>query len=397
MPQWGRIINRIAYAMEKRFDAARYKARRSRLLRGGLQIVPYLGYGSPKKIFLKGRVLQDKGIPVSTNQDNLWKNLANMYRRFNSHEVPDADIHARFYSLETKVTTNEEGFFDLLLDLTEPPPVDRIWHEVELELTNPVNAAAPLVREVGRVLIPTSEARFGIISDMDDTVIQTDAANFLRMIRTTLFQNARTRLPFKGVAAFYSALQDGMAGKPVNPLFYVSSGPWNLYDLLVDFFQVQHIPLGPIFLRDWGITQEEVLPTDHRAHKLKIIREILEILDWLPFILIGDSSQEDPEIYHDLVSLYPKRIQAIYIRNVTHNAARTRTITALAQKVLDSGSTLILANDTLAAARHAIRQHWIAADRFPEIHIEKQADEKKVEEQKTPTIVVENESTGAEF
>ena len=90
-------------------------------------------------------------------------------------------------------------------------------------------------------------------------------------------------------------------------MFYVSSSPWNLYDLLSDFFNLQNIPIGPVlFLRDWGLSDQGFLPTRNRSYKLGYIKEIIETFNDLPFILIGDSGQEDPEIYTEVVSLYPE-------------------------------------------------------------------------------------------
>jgi phosphatidate phosphatase APP1 len=226
------------------------------------------------------------------------------------------------------------------------------------------------------VLAPPATVRFGVISDIDDTVVQTDATHLLRMARNVFLANARTRLPFKGVAAFYAALHGGIDGRAGNPLFYVSSSPWNLYDLLLDFFALNEIPQEPVlFLRDWGLSPTELLPTGHRGHKLEAIRRVLDLYPALPFILIGDSGQEDPEIYHEVVTLYPRRILAVYIRNVSRDPRRPESIRALAEQVVAAGSTLILAENTLPMAEHAAEQGWIAREQLPIIWTEKEADE----------------------
>ncbi|HJW91757.1 MAG TPA: phosphatase domain-containing protein, partial [Anaerolineales bacterium] len=197
-----------------------------------------------------------------------------------------------------------------------------------------------------------------------------------RMARNVFLSNARTRLPFKGVAAFYRALLLGRQGRELNPLFYVSSSPWNLYDLLSEFFQLHDIPLGPmLFLRDWGLSREELLPLGHRDYKLRAIESILELAPGLPFILIGDSGQEDPEIYHAVVQKYPQRILAIYIRDVSRDLKRPEAIRALAKEVVAAGSRLILAEDTLPMAEHAAAQGWIDPQALPEIYEEKRKDE----------------------
>jgi phosphatidate phosphatase APP1 len=199
-----------------------------------------------------------------------------------------------------------------------------------------------------------------VISDIDDTILVTHATNPLRMGLTILLNNARSRRAFPGVSRFYQALQQGTQGAAINPLFYVSSSPWNLYDLLVEFLQVQGIPLGPmVSLRDWGITHQEFLPTRHRQHKLGAIRMIL---DWLPdllFILIGDSGQEDTEIYQEVARDYPGRILGVYIRDISRSRKRTDSINRVGREIEAAGSTFLLTADTREMARHAARHGWI--------------------------------------
>jgi phosphatidate phosphatase APP1 len=224
------------------------------------------------------------------------------------------------------------------------------------------------------MLPPT--AKFGVISDIDDTVVRTQATDMLQMARIVFLNNARTRLPFEGVAGFYRALQQGASGQENNPIFYVSSSPWNLYDLFIEFFAFQGIPTGPILLRDLGLSQGKRLAGGHEGHKLSKIQPLLDLYPELPFILIGDSGQKDAEIYRQVVHDYPGRILAVYIRNVSPEPERQEEIRALAQEVQAAGSQLLLAQDTLAAARHAVQHNWIATEALQAVRIEKEVDER---------------------
>jgi len=163
-------------------------------------------------------------------------------------------------------------------------------------------------------------------------------------------------------AAFYDALQRGPEGQAYNPIFYVSSSPWNIYDLLEDFLDVHGVPAGPLFLKDWSLT----VLGKHRDHKLGIIRRLLATYPELPFVLIGDSGEEDPEIYSQAVREHPGRIRAIYIRDVT-TAARDAEVRAIAEEVRGLGVEMVLAPDTAVAAEHAASIGLIAPDSVPEI------------------------------
>jgi phosphatidate phosphatase APP1 len=99
-----------------------------------------------------------------------------------------------------------------------------------------------------------------------------------------------------------------------------------------------------------------------------------------------------------LVRERPGRVKAVYIRNVSTNPERSQRIQALAREVAEAGSTLVLADDTLAVARHAAMHGWIASEALDEIAGEKRDDEGAtgakanapgVDTKPAPTVVVD--------
>lgn len=373
MSHWLSSIAKLAAVVEGGIDRARYEAADLVLGPRSAHIVPYRGFGTRDLLHVHGRVLRALPPPAATQDDAAWRNLLAAYRRFESDEVPGARVRLALGGRFTEVLTDDEGFFAADLVPIEPLPIDRAWHDVHAELVTPTPASGT-ARVTVRVLVPPPSAAFGVVSDIDDTVLQTDVSQLLRVARNLLLENARTRLPFKGVAAFYRALEAGAGGSAGNPLFYVSSSPWNLHDFLVDFFEVQRIPEGPLMLRDWGITATELLPTRHGAHKLAALERILATYPRLPFLLIGDSGQEDPEIYATIIRRFPGRVLAAYIRNVSGQAPRAGAIRDLATEVARDGGTLLLLDDTIAAARHAAAAGWISPASLAAIGAETAAD-----------------------
>lgn len=338
--------------------------------RDPIQIVGYRGYGTADRSLVLGRVLQDQSVRAPEADQSRWRNLLASLRRIESDPLPFARIRARVvagHARHEELVADDEGFLRHWLSAGSPAPG---WHAVSLDLADPPNDIA--VHGTTQVLTPAPTATFGVVSDLDDTVLQSEVTSFLRAARIVLLENALTRLPFPGVAAFYRALERGVSGADANPIFYVSSSPWNLYDVIDGFLEAQRIPTGPVLLRDWDLGR---LSERHSRHKSEVIREIFDTYPALPFLLVGDSGQEDPEIYADLVRERPGRITAVYIRNVTPQAERTERIQALAHEVAEAGSTLVLADDTLTAARHAALHGWIAADSLAEIGGEKRDDE----------------------
>jgi phosphatidate phosphatase APP1 len=297
-------------------------------------ILPYVGFGSTRRLVVCGRVLQDEGIRPAAVDARRWQNLAAFIKRLESDEVPGARVRARLASRPgrwAEATTNREGYFRI-----ELRGHGYGWNDVALELVR-----EPRVRAVARVLVPSPRARFGVISDIDDTVIRTNVTSRTRMLLTVALTNARTRQPFAGVAAFYRALHGGL-----NPVFYVSKSPWNLYAPLVDYLAIQGLPEGPLLLRDFGLRML-------KRHKEASIEQILETYPRMKFVLAGDSGEEDPEIYSETVRRHPDRIKAVYIRSVDPDPRRIAAVARLSQQVAKTGCQLVLAADALAAAVHA--------------------------------------------
>ncbi len=347
----GRIV-------EKRVDQLKFHVKQQTGWLGPIEVLPYRGYGTPETLFMKGRVLEEKGITRSSANDTIATNLRNMIRRFASAEIPFACIQARFGDHELEAVADEEGFFDLRFELAAPPSTGTAWHPVEVELLWPkTNGAA--AQATGSVLVPIG-AKFGVVSDLDDTVVRSRVTSFFKMIPIALLNNAHTRLPFEGVAALYRALQRGGDGRGFNPIFYVSSSPWNLYDLLEDFLDVHGLPAGPLFLKDWSPTSIQ----DRDKHKLGVIRTLLATYPTLPFVLIGDSGEKDPEIYHKVVQEHPGRICAIYIRSVT-TEERDIAVRTIAHKVRSLGVEMLLVSDTRPAAEHAAKSGLILSECCP--------------------------------
>ena len=350
--------------LEKRFDDFRFSFKRRFGLLDPFEILPYRGHGTDRELFLKGRVLEETGITRSGRDDTVWLNVLNMARRFASDEVAGARVLASFGELRAETRADEEGFFEVHLRLTEPLDSNLRWHPVELELLSPPSPRGGEVRSKGHVLVPR-EAGFGVISDLDDTVVRSSATNLLKMAWIVVRNNAHTRLPFEGVGAFYEALRRGGEGDAFNPIFYVSSSPWNIYDLLEDFLNVHGIPPGPLFLKDWSPT----VLGKHQDYKLGVIRKLLETYEDLPFILIGDSGEEDPEIYLQTIREHPKRIKTVYIRDVTPGE-RDAEVQAIASEARRLGTEMVTVLDTVAAAEHAASIGLIAPEAIAAVRSE---------------------------
>lgn len=335
-------------------------------------IVPYLGHSGARGAYLSGRVLRRPPLIASAPGDSKWRNLRNVYTSFATREVPHARVRALFAGATAETTADKEGYFRLEVPRQSPPPDEAmlpepVWQPAAFELIhppakNPANAVATTA-----VLTPPARARYAVVSDIDDTIVATNVTSKVKMALTVLLSNAHTRMPFAGLPAFYRALRDGITGNEDNPFFYVSNGPWNLYPLVVEFLRLNEIPLGPLYLRDFG---DELLLASKSdgSHKLACIDRLLADYPDLPFVLIGDSGERDPEIYSEIVARHPERIRVIYIRSIDRSQKRIDALEKLIREANAKRTQLVLVPDSEYAAVHAASENLIRADAIAAIH-----------------------------
>jgi len=297
------LVDRVVWGLRRRLGRL-----------GPLQIVTYRGFGTAARAVVRGRVLEASVLERSLPADSKLRSFRRMLRRFFSRELPEATVRAMLGESTVGGRTDDEGYFDVLVaPLAAPPPSGSggDWQSAEVEVTSAKVRGLVPVRATAELLIPGPAATLGIISDIDDTVLQTHVTQKLKMIWVTLSGSAFTRMPFEGTSELYHALAAGSSGRARNPVFYVSKSPWNLYDFLVDFLDHHQLPRGPLLLRDIGL--REAPPVDHKS---AAVRELLDTYPELPFVLLGDSGERDPEIYLETAARYPGRIAAIYIRDL---------------------------------------------------------------------------------
>lgn len=347
-------------------------ARPARKARGndGIVVEPYRGYGSREAIFLIGRVFRQARAERDADAGDVRAHLRNIARRIRRRKVVGARLTAQFLGTRQSIETDKDGYFRLHLRIASSPDRGREWHPVDLTLD-----ADPPVHLQGEVFIPPERCRFVVISDIDDTVMRTGVANKAKMLWRLFVADAQERVAFPGAAALYRALHAGVGGDEANPMLYVSRAPWGIYEMLSEFFRLHDIPAGPIlFLREWGLSWRHPLPRRAEDHKGELIAHMLDLYRDLPFVLIGDSGQHDPEVYARIVEAHPGRIHAVYIRDVSRGGSRRDEIARLADAVAAAGSHLVLAADSTAIAEHAAGLRLIARDAAARVAAERETD-----------------------
>jgi phosphatidate phosphatase APP1 len=351
---WALLIRALA-RLELRLDRLTWGLRRRFGRLGPLQLVTYRGYGTELGATVRGRVVEASILERSLPADTRLRSFRRMLRRFNSRELPEASVRVRVGAKEAIGETDDEGYFELPISAPELSEFG-VWKTAEVEVVEAKVRGLVPVRAIAHILVPSRDAELGVISDIDDTVLQTHVTQKLKMIWVTLSGSAFTRMPFEGTSELYRALSAGRTGRGNNPVFYVSKSPWNLYDFLIDFMDYHELPRGPLLLRDVGL--HEAPPIDH---KTAAVSRLLETYPDLPFILIGDSGERDPDIYLETAARYPGRVRAIYIRDLAANGSGRAEARAHAfeEKARSLGTEMLWVAHAHVALAHARSRGWL--------------------------------------
>lgn len=309
----------------------------SRSTPASFRIESYGGHGGPAGVIVRGRVLDNPVPSKAAEGEGVGAAVRRSVQHFFTRELPGVPLTVEVGGATVETVSDDDGYF--LVRLPAAPPLVSPWTTGSVSLGDEYRGLIEAHATAVDVRVPGPAARLGIISDIDDTVIKTGVQKAGQMVLQTLAGSELTREAFPGAAALYRDLAD-----EVNPVFYVSSSPWNLHAFLTAFLDHHDFPRGPVLLRDLLGTAAG------REQKHGRIREILDLHPDLPFVLIGDSAEKDPEIYADIVRSHPGRILAVYIREV-----RLDPGDGSVEQVAQSWAPEV--PFVLAADSHAVREH----------------------------------------
>ncbi|WP_340588289.1 phosphatase domain-containing protein [Erythrobacter alti] len=295
------------------------------------RLQPYFGYRSAQRMVLSARAL--RSAPGAFGEGSRWKALRTMVAQFASREVEGVEVRLVVNGpegvlLDHAATTDREGFvhFDIALSPDWDLPKHPAWEVVQLHW---LNSQGPQCADA-YVLVPGRSSTLAVISDIDDTIIETGITGSPRKIARN-WKRVFAQLPHERIAVpeadtFFGALGGGavtaegdLHGERLmpathRPFFYISSSPWNLFSYLVAFQRLKGLPLGPLMLRDWGFNRQTLGGSSHGAHKEAAIASILTMYPEMQFALIGDDTQGDLPAFAHAIEAHPGRIAAIFLR-----------------------------------------------------------------------------------
>lgn len=277
-----------------------------------VRLVAYAGYRDAARVRLRGRVLRFEE-PLKPAA-RFTSRLRALIATYNSAELAGVAVRIDGYGRTAETVSDAEGYFAFEFAIPDMPlPSATAWETVTLTAPGRQAQAASVP---AAILAPGTDGHWGVISDIDDTVIETGATDLVANWRRILLHAPSERPAVPGAASLYRAIARDHAA-PARPFFYVSSSPWNLYGFLAEFMELNAIPHGAMFLKDWGIDRETLFMASHDAHKLAAIRDILAFYPGFRFLLVGDNGERDVDIYSTIVAEFGARVAGVFIRDVS--------------------------------------------------------------------------------
>lgn len=260
-------------------------------------VIPYTGYGGDGWIRVLCRVLLARPSAVAKSRSTIRG-----WRSFVSIPVADSPVTVRIGNHEFIVNADRGGVVDVDLAVDLEPG----QHTISLQ--------APGSDEVeARIDVVRTDARLGIVCDIDDTVMVTALPRPFLAAWNTFVLDEHARRPVPGMAVMLERL---VRENPGTPVVYLSTGAWNVAPTL-DRFMSRHLyPSGTLLLTDWGPTHDRLFRSG-REHKRTSLERLAREFPHIQWVLIGDDGQHDEELYRAFIDSHPQNVAAVAIRQLS--------------------------------------------------------------------------------
>ncbi|MBT2584927.1 App1 family protein [Arthrobacter sp. ISL-95] len=268
-------------------------------------VIPYTGYGSTSWVRVLARVVRSDPRDAAGHTNPLQESMRG-WRNFTSAPVAHARVKVTIAGTVFEVKADRGGVVDARI----PVALDAGWHTITLQSGESETVEAP-------VEIVSDDAEFGVVSDIDDTVMVTALPRPFLAAWNTFVLNEHARTPTPGMAVLYERIA---RTAPSAPVLYLSTGAWNVAPTLSRFLSRNLYPAGPKLLTDWGPTPDRWFRSgqEHKRTSLERLAEEFPNIKWL---LVGDDGQHDEAIYSEFAHRHPANVRAIAIRQLSAGEA----------------------------------------------------------------------------
>jgi phosphatidate phosphatase APP1 len=288
-----------AAQVEDALHALRAKRARARGLLP--TVIPYSGYGGKGWIRVLGRVLLVRPRRVA-RPDKARNRGVRGWRSFTSVPAGDVEVTVTAGGKDYIVRADRGGVIDTKITAALMPGS----HTIQLRVDGSEPVSAP-------VYIVDPSVRFGILSDVDDTVMVTALPRPFLAAWNTFVLDEHARRAVAGMSVLYERL---VRAHPGSPVIYLSTGAWNVAPTLTRFLSRNLYPAGALLLTDWGPTRDRLFRSGQQ-HKRDSLERLAAEFPGIAWLLIGDDGQHDEALYGAFAQQHPSNVAAICIRQLS--------------------------------------------------------------------------------
>ncbi len=270
----------------------------------------YAGWAAPGGGELVGRVHRGPQPLDPRPNEGAGRHLVETVEALDASPLVGVSVAVTVANRVTSARSDDRGYFEVALPVALPPPSVH----VVVEIGEPGYVAPTVAADLP---VFTDDPGLGVLTDVDDTLLDTGVLNRATMIRHTLFRSSYDLIAFPDAAPTLAAVSRE------RPLVYLSGSPWGLHKRIGDFFARAGFPPAPLLLKRFSTEPW----TDQMAYKWPHVAAIADALPHRRWICFGDSTESDPEVYARLARERPGRVAAIFIHlvgEVKADAARFR-------------------------------------------------------------------------
>lgn len=270
----------------------------------------YQPYGTTEGVKVVGKVYKKRSVTPENVKDSKFTNIIRSIKYFVADPISDVQVNVNVNGNTVLVKTDKKGYFTTAINTTS---IKSGVNTIKANLATTKYKADELIQSF--VADNSKSENLSIISDIDDTVKYTGVNNKIQMVKNILLGNSKTDKPYTGVSSLYKGIINGPKSNGTQCMHYVSGSPTQLYKRIKDFFTYQKFPEGSIDLK-YSDSKIEAKTTDMFEYKTNRIRNIIKTYPNKKFVLFGDTTQKDTEVYVEMEKEFPDRVLGIYINNV---------------------------------------------------------------------------------
>lgn len=252
----------------------------------------------PDGLYVSGIII--KGRPSVQNEDD--KSFATFKKVVKSYFIRPLKKHPIFLhyaGTHKELITGNNGEFSIRLDR-------ELKEDISVSLSK--NGAEIQLLQDYPVRFEEINTKYLVVSDIDDTILQSYATNSIKKLRHLLFRSPIKRKRIEATNEAFGKLRSSHFH-----FIYLSRSEYNLFNLITTFIKENKLPIGPIFLRKFTRWKKLFNQKGKYQFKFEILDELLSNFPNNKVIFFGDDSQYDLDTYVHFAKLFPDSISRIFI------------------------------------------------------------------------------------